>query len=193
MIITKVKIKKEHAPTLQRTRFFIAASAILIIGIFLGAVFRPWPTKSPRPNDAAEIASTKRMQTCEVIEQKMTEWIYPEMRANTFDLAHNAETYSRLSIHGCPENAAKFKELALRQLEIANAMNDGDIREYQFDDYESRQFHVIRIRVLKNLAPDIAAREGLRVIERAYGFMASAQSPVTIQEFIYEIEGILVD
>lgn len=75
------------------------------------------------------------MSTCARIEQLLKQRLHPEDSTEYFAHLSNADTYSTLADKGCADNADMYKTLALRELEIATAlqptenmgMNDAEI------------------------------------------------------------------
>ncbi|MCM1294465.1 MAG: hypothetical protein NC311_02795 [Muribaculaceae bacterium] len=63
------------------------------------------------------------MRTCEEIEMVLKQQIN-EYANNSYERLHNADVYSTMAERGCPENSDKYKELALRQIEVVSAVSD---------------------------------------------------------------------
>lgn len=82
------------------------------------------PVISPRA-DTPEIIST-----CARIEQLLKVRLYPEDSPEYLAHLRNADTYSSLADRGCAENADMYKTLALREIEIATALQpEEDMKE----------------------------------------------------------------
>lgn len=62
------------------------------------------------------------VSTCTRIEQLLERRLQPEDSVDYLAHLHNADTYSTLVDRGCAENADMYKTLALRELEIAEAL-----------------------------------------------------------------------
>lgn len=62
------------------------------------------------------------MSTCARIEQLLKQRLFPEDSTEYFAHLRNADTYSTLADKGCADNADMYKTLALRELEIATAL-----------------------------------------------------------------------
>lgn len=62
------------------------------------------------------------VSTCTRIEQLLERRLQPEDSVDYLAHLHNADTYSTLADRGCAENADMYKTLALRELEIAEAL-----------------------------------------------------------------------
>jgi len=131
-------------------------------------------------------------RTCEAIEVQMQVRIVPEsliidMYGNDsapYVLMDNAETYTTLIRLGCPENADRFRALAVRQMEIASALL-GEINEGQLRNNNVGS-HVRLMRIYESLKEDSEfQREARRVIERASRFGIEVA-----QDFISRIERI---
>lgn len=65
---------------------------------------------------------TEIMSTCSRIEQLLKQRLHPEDTGSYREHLANADTYSTLADRGCQENADMYKTLALRELEIATAL-----------------------------------------------------------------------
>ncbi len=66
--------------------------------------------------------SQEIMSTCARIESLLKQRLYSEDSVNYIDHLANADTYSSIAENGCSENADMYKALALRELEIATAL-----------------------------------------------------------------------
>ena len=62
------------------------------------------------------------LSTCSRIEQLLKQRLYPEDSVSYIEHLSNADTYSTLSDRGCQDNAEMYKTLALREIEIATAL-----------------------------------------------------------------------
>ena len=62
------------------------------------------------------------MSTCKRIEKLLLNRLYSEDSMNYWEHLKNADTYSSMADKGCAENADMYKALALRELEIATAL-----------------------------------------------------------------------
>jgi len=88
--------------------------------------------------------TTTNTRTCEEIESVLKSQlidIYPE--SNIRERLHNADIYSTMAEQGCPENAEKYKDLALRQIDVVSAVSDEQELEQNketiVDTYEKLQ------------------------------------------------------
>lgn len=81
-------------------------------------------------------------RTCEEIEVVLKQDLM-EFASNTQERLHNADVYSKLAERGCPENQAKYKKLAVRQIDVVSAVSDEEELEYNseaiVDTYEKLQ------------------------------------------------------
>jgi len=133
-----------------------------------------------------KIANLRRApeKTCEVIERKMLGKITDERQSDDpYAFIQNAEIYSDLMTQGCPENTETFRQLAIRQLEIATVLY-GEIVERNIHD----EFHRIRLHIYMNVKGlDEVAAEARRLygIARRIGGAAVG--------FAAEVERILTD
>ncbi len=98
------------------------------------------------------------MSTCARIEQLLKDRLYPEDTTNYIHHLRNADTYSSLADRGCVENADMYKTLALRELEIANAL--------QPTENMGTQDAEIVIDTFKKLDMQQEAREFLNKVEQ---------------------------
>lgn len=64
--------------------------------------------------------------TCSRIEQLLKTRLYPETESEAWKHLSNADTYSTLAEKGCSENADMYKSLALREIEIATALQPAE-------------------------------------------------------------------
>lgn len=67
-------------------------------------------------------------QTCSEIEQVLSYRIN-NSASGADDYINNAKIYANLSERGCPENSAKYVDLAKKELEIARAIRDDEFSE----------------------------------------------------------------
>ncbi len=64
------------------------------------------------------------LSTCAQIEKLLEQRLVPENVDEYEYYIQNADIYSTLAVRGCKENSQKYKALALRSLDIANALGD---------------------------------------------------------------------
>ncbi|MBD5389342.1 hypothetical protein HDR63_03765 [bacterium] len=104
----------------QKIWGIVALVGLFGCGFMIGYAMRPGTT--PMPQDAGDAAIKP---ACQVVEEVLLEQIFPEDHGygNNF---YNADIYSRLVENGCPENAEKFKAMALRQIEIGTGLLNRD-------------------------------------------------------------------
>lgn len=98
------------------------------------------------------------ISTCTRIENLLQTRLYPEDSADAYAHLKNAETYAAIAEYGCAENADKFKALALREIQILNALQPVE----SMDTYETE----IIIDTYKKLDMQQQAREFLNKIEQ---------------------------
>ncbi len=68
--------------------------------------------------------------TCQQIEASLLERLpYADNRASADERIDRAKIYANLSERGCPENSAKYVDLAKQELEIARALEDDEFDE----------------------------------------------------------------
>lgn len=74
----------------------------------------------------SESENPEIMSTCSRIEYLLKKRLHSEDSANYIDHLANADTYSSMADRGCQENSDLYKTLALRELEIATALQPTD-------------------------------------------------------------------
>jgi hypothetical protein len=75
-------------------------------------------------NEMAE-SGTEIVPACKSVESVLKRNLYSnEDSTDSRDHIRNAGIYASLASRGCPENAEKYRELALREIEIARALTD---------------------------------------------------------------------
>lgn len=110
----------------------------LMIGLPMGA--RHGATQSMRDNVSATNAAN--MPTCARIEQLLSDRLEGENTTNPDVFMYNANIYATMVEYGCPENAEKYRDQALADLAIANALSynglasDTDNTEVVIDTYK---------------------------------------------------------
>ena len=104
------------------------------------------------------------MSTCSRIEQLLKERLIPEDDTRYEAHLRNADTYSTLAERGCEENADMYKTLALREIEIATAL--------QPEEYMTENDTVIVIDTFKKLNMQREAKEFLNKIEKLIELVA---------------------
>ena len=164
----------------RRWVFYVVIVLFFAAGIWIGYAAHKDKAEPAKivPERPAEL------RTCDIIEQKKLGMINDEMDASPDNLAWNAEVYSDLVKYGCPENAAKFRNLALRQLEIADAMIGENVG--YFVTFNDGNLYKTQMRVYKNLKEQgEIAQEARRIMQKAQRLGEPAL------EFISEIERIL--
>jgi len=162
------KAKKENKS--NNVAFVAAIVVALVVGWLAGsAIFNK--------DAVTEIASVKVAQkqperTCEAIERHMLNRVVPEDEINSNNwnapetFMNNARIYSDLVRQGCPENSEKFRDLAVRQIEIATALH-GEISEEEIE-HSGGNFHIRRIEISKEVKEETeVVREARRIMERA--------------------------
>lgn len=114
------------------------------------------------------------MRTCEEIERTLETQIRTDYHpSDTHARMHNAEVYSTMAERGCPENAEKYKELALRQIDVVSAVSS---------DEELEQNKDAIVDTYKKLQMQEAARNFLNKMDRLI-------NPAT--DFIFELERVI--
>ena len=73
--------------------------------------------------------------TCEQIEFLLTDRLNCDLY-NPECRVERAQIYANLSERGCPQNSAKYKDLAAKELEIARALTDDNIQQNQHEATE---------------------------------------------------------
>ena len=89
--------------------------------------------------------NNENARPCETIERQLKFELTTNANPSSWDHSRNAVVYSKMSEDGCPENAGKYKQLALNELQIADGIKvrDDDVsREemrYTVDTYKKLQ------------------------------------------------------
>ena len=116
--------------------------------------------------------NTTAQQTCEQIESLLIGDM-PSANGNSRDRIWRAKIYANLSERGCPENSAKYVEMAARELEIARALEDDE-----FDNQETVEV----VETYKRLNMQAAA-------EQVFDMAKRLTNPTI--DFILEVEKII--
>ena len=80
----------------------------------------------PKPQSKFEGKTPE--STCGQIERILLEELYSIDSPDSEAHVDNAKIYANLSERGCPENSEQYKDLAKKELEIARAINDDNLR-----------------------------------------------------------------
>lgn len=90
----------------------------------------------PVPQPLAPVDAVQRdpmpQETCAAVEKilkKQLAYYWDEMSVKPDYHLTRAQIYANLSTRGCPENSENYKNLALREIEIARALNDDSFNE----------------------------------------------------------------
>ncbi len=117
----------------------------------------------PAPTQAAPVVVTETVVeapaeviTCQRIEQLLIARLNPEDTQYAEGHLYNADIYSTLAERGCAENMAYYQEMALREIDIATALQP----EFNEDDTETV------IDIYKRLDMQAAARDFLNKMQR---------------------------
>jgi len=113
--------------------------------------------EQPKPQPQPKLQDKKLPDTtCGKIEMLLTNRLYHDGNPDVEAHIDNAKIYANLSERGCPENSAKYKDLAKQELEIARALDD--------DKLEDRQDSIEIVETYKRLQMQAEAE---RMIEKA--------------------------
>lgn len=120
------------------------------------------------------IITTNDLRTCEEIERALNSRLYNvDDMSGIEERMHNAEIFSTMAERGCPENSEKYKNLALRQIDVVSAVSDEqeliENKEVIVDTYEKLQMQE-------------AARNFLNKMDKLI-------NPAT--DFIFELERVI--
>ncbi len=116
--------------------------------------------------------NTTAQQTCEQIESLLIGDM-PSANGDSWARISRAKIYANLSERGCPENSAKYVEMAARELEIARALEDDE-----FDNDETVEV----VETYKRLNMQAAA-------EQVFDMAKRLTNPTI--DFILEVEKII--
>lgn len=106
----------------------------------------------------SDVSQPAIISTCARIEDLLQTRLYPEDSADAYAHLKNAETYAAIAEYGCAENADKYKALALREIQILNALQPVE----SMDAHETE----IIIDTYKKLDMQQQAQEFLNKIEQ---------------------------
>lgn len=115
----------------------LALIGLFSCGLMLGLSVNKCAVVTPDAANAtvpqlAQAQAPQQKPACEVIERILKERLYPESATAAGSHFDNAEIYTRLVEKGCPENADAFKAAALREIEIATALQPAEaMGEYE--------------------------------------------------------------
>ncbi len=142
----------------------LALFALFVCGLMVGLSFNGG-TSTVTMSDTAPVVVVEPqpvvapdMPVCARIEDLLLARIGPETSQETGQHLYNAYVYSTLAQKGCPEHTNSFKEMAVREIEIATALQD----ESEFDANETE----IVIDAYKKMEMEAHARQFLDKIQR---------------------------
>ncbi|MDE6570647.1 MAG: hypothetical protein K2L95_00295 [Alphaproteobacteria bacterium] len=157
--------------TRQKVWGIIALAGLFTCGLMIGLAINR-PTVNAAPNYAGDAVAAPAAPnadlkpTCTVIEELIFSRIVSENDDRPWVHLTNADNYAILAERGCPENAEHYKNMALREIEIASALqSDHDMAdetqtEFVIDTYkklnmqrEAREF-LDKVQKLTNPAID---------------------------------------
>lgn len=81
------------------------------------------PVAEPQPKE-----ETQQQETCVVIEQAVLEML-PAAESHADSRIERAKIFANLSERGCPENSARYVEMAKQELAVARALQDDEFNE----------------------------------------------------------------
>jgi len=84
------------------------------------------PAPAPQPNAVPD-------KMCDAVERPLLDKLNAndENSTSAIDHLNRAQTLADLANRGCPENSERYKELALREIEIARALNNDNLNDQQ--------------------------------------------------------------
>ncbi len=98
-----------------------------------------------RYSDYVDTANNENVRPCETIEKTLLSMANPNCWENSTCHSENAAIYSKITEDGCPENAEKYKQMALNELQIADGIKvrddnvSHDEMRYTVDAYKKLQ------------------------------------------------------
>lgn len=104
------------------------------------------------------VEAPAELSTCQRIEDLLARRLHSEESENSWAHLQNADTYSSMAERGCAENADKYTQMALREIEIATALQPVD----DFGDSETE----LVIDTYKKLEMEATARDFLNKVQR---------------------------
>ena len=98
-----------------------------------------------RYSDYVDTANNENVRPCETIEKTLLSMANPNCWENSTCHSENAAIYSKITEDGCPENAEKYRQMALNELQIADGIKvrddnvSHDEMRYTVDAYKKLQ------------------------------------------------------
>lgn len=118
-------------PNCRMAARVVPAQVIDVADTTAGVTVPTAPVPS-HPAQTAPVAPVADKPACQVVEDILTQKLYPEYATAAAAHFENADIYVTLVERGCPENSEQFKNLALRDIEIATALTPAEnITEYE--------------------------------------------------------------
>lgn len=160
-----VRTSNAAAPVCVCSRGHRVWSAVALIGLFLCGLMIGMPIgakhgASQSIRDNVAMVPVDDMPTCARIEQVLSEKLSDtELNNNADTFLYNANIYASMAEYGCPENAEKYREQALSDLAIANALSDNG---QNYADYDVASV----IDTYKKLEMQTQAREFLNKVQK---------------------------
>lgn len=133
----RVATNSAGVSTAHKVWGIIALAGLFACGLCLGWALRPCATCTmddlsqggfveviQMPAQTPEQESGTIQPTCQVIENILIRELRSEESSYYIDHLSNAHVYSKISDHGCAEKADMYKALALREINIATALQE---------------------------------------------------------------------
>ena len=106
-----------------------------------------------------ETTNDENSRPCEIIERQLRFELTTSANPSSWDRSRNAAIYSKMAEDGCPENAEKYKQFALNELQIADGIK---VR----DDEVSREEMRYTVDTYKKLQMQQEAKKYLNKVEK---------------------------
>ena len=89
------------------------------------------PAQKTQEDNAEHEAMFRAKPTCEQIEILLSDHLTDSSDTYSGNHITNAKIYANLSERGCPENSEKYKKMAEQELQIARALEDDYLNDYE--------------------------------------------------------------
>ena len=107
----------------RRQRFWgvVALIGLFFCGFMLGTDIQKRNAKANVEQNVVSVDNV--VPACEVIEKRLLASILPDDVIDWNNPEHNVHIYTELAEYGCPENKEKYKQMILREQQIADVFN----------------------------------------------------------------------
>lgn len=138
-------MKKQKTVRVVHTRAQKIWGSLALAGLFLCGIMvglgingRPEPVSdavAAAPEQATVVTEQPR-ETCQIIEELLLERLYPVDSQEVGAHEHNISVYEKLVMNGCSQNQQKYHNAAVREREIAAALQVADSSQQTCEQIE---------------------------------------------------------